>query len=111
MDDHLVELLAGTQRSEETIRKRAELDLSHAKTNSEFPLALGRIGGNAKFPVEIRQAALTTLRKFTEDHWSPDSNDGREITISPETKAQLRQGILQLALDTEDQRKVKVAAR
>jgi hypothetical protein len=110
MDDHLAELLADTQRSDETIRKRAELNLGQAKTNAEFPLALGRIGGNAKFPVEIRQAALTTLRKFTEEHWSPEGDDGREITISPETKAQLRQGILQLVLDTEDQRKVKVAA-
>ncbi|KAK0620236.1 armadillo-type protein [Immersiella caudata] len=110
MDAQIAELLAGTQRPEEGPRKQAELDLIRAKTSPEFPLVLGRIGGNTSLPVEIRQSALTTLRKFTEDHWSPDGHDGREITIPPETKTKLRDGILQLVLDTEDQRKVKVAA-
>jgi len=111
MDAQLVQLLANTQLPQEGPRKQAELDLIRAKTNLDFPLALGRIGGNTALPVEIRQSALTTLRKFIEESWSPEGSDGVHVPISLETKAQLRQGILELVLSTEDERKVKVAAR
>jgi hypothetical protein len=111
MDAQLTQLLADTQLAQEGTRKQAELELLHAKTNPDFPLALGRIGGNRALPVEIRQSALTTLRKFIEENWSPEGSDGAHIPIVPETKNQLRQGILQLVLDSEDERKVKVAAR
>ncbi len=109
--EHLAQLLANTQLTQETPRKLAEIDLIHARSNPEFPLALVRIGSHVAAPVEIRQAALTTVRKFIEDNWSPEGSDGPHIPIPDTTKEQIRESILQLVLNTEDERKVKVAAR
>ncbi|KXX81156.1 Importin subunit beta-5 [Madurella mycetomatis] len=110
MDEHLVRLLASTQDKNEGPRKQAELDLLHAQTNPEFPLSLARIGVHTAAPVEIRQSALTYLRKFIEKNWGPDDSGIPHIPIPDTTKDQLRNVILELVLSPEDERKVKVAA-
>lgn len=111
MDEHLARLLANTQDKNEGPRKQAELDLLHAQTNPEFPLALARIGVHTAAPVEIRQSALTYLRNFIEANWGPEDNGTPHIPIPDSTKEQLRNVILELVLSPEDERKVKVAAR
>jgi hypothetical protein len=111
MDEHLARLLASTQDKQEGPRKQAELDLLHAQSNPEFPLSLARIGIHTAAPVEIRQSALTYLRKFIEKNWSPESNGAPHIPIPDSTKDHLRNVILELVLSPEDERKVKVAAR
>lgn len=111
MEEHLVQLLANTQLPAESPRKQAELDLLHARTNPDFPLALAGIGIHANAPTEIRQAALSYLRKFIEDHWTPASSDGAHIPIPDTIKDQLRPMMLELVLSPEDDRKVKTAAR
>jgi len=111
MDEHLAHVLANTQVAHEGTRKQAELDLLHAQRNPEFPLALTRIGQHTGAPVEIRQSALTCLRKFIEKNWTPDdAASGPQIPIPDDTKAYLRNAILELVLSPEDERKVKVAA-
>ncbi|SPQ25449.1 001970a5-5de7-46e6-a2f3-5a7541433e97 [Thermothielavioides terrestris] len=111
MDEHLAQLLANTQDKNEGPRKQAELDLLHAQTNPEFPLSLARIGVHTGAPLEIRQAALTYLRKFIEENWAPDEEGGAsQIPIPDATRDHLRNVILELALSPEDERKVKVAA-
>ncbi|KAK3943310.1 importin subunit beta-5 [Diplogelasinospora grovesii] len=110
MDEHLARLLANTQLPQEGPRKQAELDLAQFKSNPEFPATLARIGGNAATPVEIRQAALAVLRKFIEQNWSPDGEDGPHFPIADPTKEQLRNMMLSLVLSPEDERKVKLAA-
>lgn len=111
MEEHLVQLLANTQLSTEGPRKQAELDLKHARTNPDFPLMLARIGVHANAPTEIRQAALSYLRRFIEDHWTPTSSDGPHIPVPDPLKDQLRPMMLDLVLSPEDDRKVKTAAR
>ncbi|KAL2126663.1 hypothetical protein VTI74DRAFT_439 [Chaetomium olivicolor] len=108
MDEHLAQLLANTHDKNEGPRKQAELDLLHAQPDPEFPLSLARIGAHTGVPVEIRQSALTYLRKFVEKNWAPE--DGAHIPIPDSTKDQLRHAILELVLSNEDERKVKVAA-
>ncbi|KAL2164951.1 hypothetical protein VTH06DRAFT_247 [Thermothelomyces fergusii] len=111
MDEHLAQLLANTQDKNEGPRKQAELDLLHAQQNPEFPLSLARIGVHTGAPVQIRQSALTYLRKFIEKNWSPDdAASGPQIPIEDSTKDYLRNVILELVLSPEDERKVKVAA-
>lgn len=111
MDDHVVQQLANTQLAQETPRKQAELELLNLRTNPEFPLALLRIGSHIKVPVQVRQSALSVLRKFVEENWSPEGGDGPHIPIPDVSKDTIRQGILELVLGPEDERKVKVAAR
>ncbi|KAL2018215.1 hypothetical protein VTK56DRAFT_1122 [Thermocarpiscus australiensis] len=110
MDEHLVRLLANTQDKNEGPRKQAELDLLHAETNPEFPLSLARIGVHTGAPVQIRQSALTYLRKFVEKNWAPDGSGAPHVPIPDSTKEQLRNVILELVLSPEGERKVKVAA-
>ncbi|KAK0636657.1 armadillo-type protein [Bombardia bombarda] len=110
MDEQLVQLLANTQLPQDGPRKQAELDLNHARSNPDFPLALARIGCHTSAPIEIRQSALSYLRKFIEDNWSPEGDDGVHIPIPDPVKDQLRHIILELVLSPEDERKVKVAA-
>ncbi|KAL2153664.1 hypothetical protein VTH82DRAFT_4819 [Thermothelomyces myriococcoides] len=111
MDEHLAQLLANTQDKNEGPRKQAELDLLHAQRNPEFPLSLARIGVHTGAPVQIRQSALTYLRKFIEKNWAPDdAASGPQIPIEESTKDYLRNVILELVLSPEDERKVKVAA-
>ena len=111
MDEQLAQLLASTQLAQEGPRKLAELELLHARTNPEFPSALARIAALASAPVQIRQAALTTLRKFVEDNWSNEGGDAIPIPIPDPTREQIKNILLELVLSPEDQRKVKLAAR
>ena len=111
MDESLVQLLAKTHLPQEGPRKQAEIDLLRARTNPDFPLALARIGCHTAAPVEIRQSALTTLRRFVEENWSPEGTDGPHIPIADQTKDHLRNAILELVLSPEDERKVKLGAR
>ncbi|KAM7215961.1 armadillo-type protein [Rhypophila decipiens] len=110
MDDHVAQLLANTQLNEEAPRQQAEIDLKNLRTNPEYPLALLRIGSHTAVGVNIRQAALTTLRKVVEENWSPEGGDGPHIPITDVAKEALRQGILELVLGPEPERKLKVAA-
>lgn len=105
-----MQLLANTQLSAAGPRRQAELDLSQAKQNPEFPLALARIGAHTNLPTEIRQSALSTLRKFAEENWSPDDYEQQRYPIADSTKDQLRSMMLELVLNTEVERKVKTAA-
>ncbi|KAM7188180.1 armadillo-type protein [Naviculisporaceae sp. PSN 640] len=109
-DEHVATQLANTQLAQETPRKQAELELLNLRTNPEFPQALLRIGAHTQATVQIRQSALSVLRKFVEDNWSPEGGDGLHIPIPDVTKDAIRQGILELVLGPEDERKVKVAA-
>ena len=107
----MVQLLANTQLAAQGPRQQAEIDLSRAKSNPEFPLALARIAAHTNAPSEIRQSALSTLRKFVVDNWSPDDYDEQRYPIPDPTKDQLRSMMLELVLNTEVERKVKTAAR
>lgn len=113
MEDQLAQLLANTQLSQEEPRKRAELDLKHAQTNPVFPVALANIAAHGSVSTEIRQAALTYLRRFIEYNWAEenDEDEGPQIPIPESTKEQLRQKLLELALSDEQDRKVKSSVR
>ncbi|KAI0872938.1 armadillo-type protein [Hypoxylon argillaceum] len=110
MEDQLVQVLANTQLAAEGPRKQAELDLKRAQTNPAFPLSLANIGRHASISVEIRQAALSTLRRFIESNWSGENDDGPVIPIADPVKDQVRPLVLDLALNFDGDRKIKTAA-
>ncbi|KAI2619058.1 ARM repeat-containing protein [Hypomontagnella submonticulosa] len=109
MEDQLVHVLANTQLPAEGPRKQAELDLKHAARNPAYPLSLANIARHSPISLQIRQAALTTLRLFIQDNWSENSSDGPTIPISDAVKDQVRPMILDLALNSED-KKIRTAA-
>ncbi|ORY58176.1 importin-beta domain-containing protein [Pseudomassariella vexata] len=110
MEDQLVQVLANTQLAAEGPRKQAELDLKHVETNPAFPLSLANIGSHSSIALEVRQAALLNLRLFIERNWSGESDEGPVIPISDAVKEQMRPVVLDLALGSEDDRKIKTAA-
>lgn len=113
MEDQLAQLLANTQLPQDEPRKRAELDLKHAQSTPAFPVALANIAAHNSISTEIRQAALTYLRRFIERNWAEDSeeDEGPQIPIPDSTKDQLRHKLLDLALSDESDRKVKSSVR
>ncbi|KAI1876843.1 uncharacterized protein JN550_000915 [Neoarthrinium moseri] len=110
MEDQLVQYLTNTQSAAEGPRKQAELDLKHAQSKEAFPLALANIGSHASISIEIRQAALSSLRQFIERNWSGESDEGPTIPISDPVKEQVRNVLLELALGSDGERKIKTAA-
>ncbi|MCV5127172.1 hypothetical protein OFB58_27760, partial [Escherichia coli] len=62
MEQQLAQLLANTQLPDEGPRKQAELDLSQAKANPDFPIAIARGGINPSFPGRIRRLPSVNLR-------------------------------------------------
>lgn len=113
MEDQLAQLLANTQLPQDEPRKRAELDLKHAQTNPAFPIVLANIAAHNSVATDIRQSALTYLRRFIEYNWAEEADDeeGPQIPIPDATKEQLRHKLLDLALSDESDRKVKSSVR
>ncbi|KAI0017607.1 armadillo-type protein [Xylariomycetidae sp. FL0641] len=109
MEDQLVQVLANTQVPAEGPRRQAEEELRNAQTNPAYPLSLANIGCHTSVALEVRQAALSTLRLFIQDNWNDDDNTVPYIPIADNVKDQIRPMILGLALSDED-RKIKSAA-
>ncbi|KAI0541144.1 armadillo-type protein [Xylaria digitata] len=110
MEDQLVQVLANTQLAAEGPRIQAELDLKHAQTNPAFPLSLTNVARHTSVSLDVRQAALSTLRRFIESNWSGENDDGPTIPIADAVKDQIRPLVLELALNFDGDRKIKTAA-
>jgi hypothetical protein len=114
MEDQLLQLLADTQSSAQGPRSAAEAHLKQLEATEAFPTSLGAIASHASVSTNIRQSALTILRRFVERNWSgqdEEISEGPVILISDPVKEQLRGVLLGLATGAEDDRKVKSAAR
>ncbi|KAF5129943.1 Importin subunit beta-5 [Metarhizium brunneum] len=111
MEEQLVQLLANIQLPDQGPRQQAEIELRHARTNPVFPVSLAKIASHASVSTGVRQAALTSLRQFIEGNWAiGDQDDEPIIPIDDDTRAILRQSLLDLALSQEEDRKVKISA-
>ncbi|PWY72213.1 importin beta-5 subunit [Aspergillus sclerotioniger CBS 115572] len=112
MEQELLTLLADTQSPVADTRKAAELRLKSFYPDESFPLTLAAIASHNSVPTNLRQSALSVLRAFIADAWSPvlDEHKG-QFLVNDENKAQLRRVLLDLATvaDTPE-RKVKSAA-
>ena len=111
LEDKLVQVLANTQVAVEGTRKQAELELKHSESNPAYPLSLANIAAHNSITPSIRQQALLVLRNFIDKRWSDRDADGNlHVPIADDIKAQLRSGLLDLALGCPDQRLVKSSA-
>lgn len=106
-----MQLLANTQLPDQAPRQQAEIELKRARSNPAFPLSLANVAAHTSIDTSIRQAALTNLRLFIEKNWSAEEDDSEpQIPIADESRGQLKQTLLDLALSPEEDRKVKISA-
>lgn len=106
-----MQLLANTQLPDQGPRQQAEIELKRVRTNPAYPVSLAKIASHASVSTAVRQSALTSLRQFIENNWAVGDQDEEPIVpIADDTRAILRQSLLDLALNQEDDRKVKISA-
>ncbi len=111
MEEQIVRLLADTQLSDEGPRKQAEAQLQQLYSNEAFPTALASVASHSSVPLNIRQAALLSLRIFVQSAWSPQFEEFKgQVLINNENKSRLRGLVLELATASEGEKKVKSAA-
>ncbi|KAK8251995.1 armadillo-type protein [Phyllosticta capitalensis] len=111
MEEQLVRLLADTQANAEAPRKQAELQLEQLYGNEAFPAGLVTVASHDSVPLEIRQCALLTLRKYIVVTWTPQFEEFRgQLVLNDEQKRQLRHSLLELATSATAERKIKTAA-
>lgn len=107
-----MQLLTETQSAQEATRKNAEWQLKQLRDqNVDFPLGLVSVGAHEGVSVEVRQAALLYLKTFVLACWSPQFDEfSGPLYAEDGRKAQIRQGLLDLAINGCDERKIKSAA-
>ncbi|KAL6706455.1 hypothetical protein ACN47E_005394 [Coniothyrium glycines] len=111
MEDQLVQLLSATQTAQEGPRKHAEQQLLSLYGHQELPLGLVDIACHDSVPLNIRQAALFSLKNFVLAGWSDSFDEFKgQILVTDDNKAQLRQRLLELATTDQLDRKLKAAA-
>ncbi|KZM24436.1 intracellular protein transport [Ascochyta rabiei] len=111
MEDQLVALLAATQSAQQTPRKHAEDQLRSFYGHQELPLGLVGIACHDSVPLNIRQAALLSLKQLVLAGWSANFDEFKgQILVADDTKAQIRPRLLQLATTDHLDRKLKAAA-
>jgi importin-9 len=111
MEQQIADYLGRTVESNETLRKQAELDLNHLHRAPHFGLALLSVACSDQVQLPIRIAALLYLRKFVEWGWSSEFEQFRgEVLIEDEDKVQLREILLDVALNCPERRLRKQAS-
>lgn len=111
MEEQLAQLLAATHSPSEGPRNQAEQQLLSLYGHPEFPVGLVAIASHDSVPLNIRQAALLYLKTFVLAGWSPQFDEFKgQVLVSDETKARIRDALLNLSTSEQSDRKVKTAA-
>lgn len=111
MEQQVVDLLTGTFSATASIRSDAEGHLEHLYTNNTFPISLISIASHKSVALDIRQAALLSLKKLVLKIWSPSLEEYQgPDTLSDATKEQVRQSVLSIATASNESRKIAAAA-
>ncbi|KAJ3489566.1 hypothetical protein NLG97_g5966 [Lecanicillium saksenae] len=111
MEEQLLQLLTVITQPDQNQRITAEIELKRAQKNPSYSVSLAKIASHTSVDIAVRQLALSTLRLFIETNWvDEDPSAEPVIPIADDIKQLVRQGLLDLALSPEDDRKVKIAA-
>lgn len=111
MNDQLVQLLSATQTAQEAPRNQAEQQLQSLYGHQDFPLALVEIAQHESVPLNIRQAALLSLKQLVLAGWSESLDEFKgQLLVSDENKIKIRQLLMELATADQLDRKLKAAA-
>lgn len=111
MEDQLVQLLSDTQSANDGARAQAEQQLQALYAHHDFPVALVEIARHDSVPLNVRQAALLSLKHVVLAAWSDALDEFKgTFVIADDTKAVVRQRLLDLATTDHLDRKLKSAA-
>lgn len=111
MEDQVLAALSATLTSDAAVRNDAERQLSELSTNEGFPISLVSIASHTSIPRDLRQSALFSLKRLVLKSWSPTLEEFEEANaINDATKEQLRQSLLSLATNGDEEGKVVRAA-
>lgn len=114
MEEQVAQLLAATQSASEAPRKQAEQQLQSLWSHPEYAPGLVAIASHDSVPLNIRQAALLSLRQFVVSCWSSQFDEFKgqpgETLVPEDVKARVRGALLDLALSEQLDRKVKAVA-
>lgn len=111
MDQQVIDLLAATLESNAVVRSDAEQRLEQLYNTEVFSISLVSIASHTSIPIPIRQASLLSLKKLVLKTWSPALDEFQgPVSIGADTKDQLRQAILTLAISGDPARKIVGAA-
>lgn len=106
-----MQLLSATQTAQEGPRKQAEQQLQSLYGHQDFPIALVEVARHESVPLNIRQAALLSLKQLVLAGWSESLDEWKgQVLISDENKAKIRPTLLELATTEQLDRKLKAAA-
>lgn len=111
IEQQVVDLLRATLQSDAAVRQDAELHLELLYNNPAFPNALISLASHEGAPVDLRQAALLSLKKLVLKRWSPllEEYEG-PVQVDDGAKEQIRHALLALATSGDPERKVVGAA-
>lgn len=114
MEDRVVALLHASLSNQQAPRAQAEHQLQSLWNDADYAPSLVSIAQHDSVPQEIRQAALTTLKKFIVTYWGDhfDEYKGQpgETLIPEHVKARIREPLLALATSEHQDRRVKSLA-
>lgn len=111
-EEQLLQLLADTQSSAQLPRARAEALLLQYERDEVYPINLSAIASHTSVPLNVRQSALSILRLFVEKNWSGVNEDDEPVIHIPEASKQLlRVQMLELATNSDSDRKIRGLAR
>lgn len=111
MEQRVMDLLRATLQPDASVRTDAEIHLQLLYTASNFPHALISLASHEAVPVDLRQAALLTLKKLVLKSWSPlfEEFEG-PVQLDDVAKEQIRHAVLSIATSGGRERKVVGAA-
>lgn len=114
MEKQIVDLLVTVQSAAAEPRKAAEQQLHSLWNHPDYAPGLVTIASHEDVPLEIRQAALLTLKQFVTSYWSSSFDEFKgqsgDTLVPEEVKARIREPLLQLAISDGVDRRIKAAA-
>jgi importin-9 len=111
MEQRVMDLLRATLQPDASVRTDAEIHLQLLYTTRNFPHALISLASHEIVPVDLRQAALLSLKKLILKSWSPvfEEFEG-PFQLDDVAKEQIRHAVLSIATSGNPERKVVGAA-
>ena len=109
LTSQVLDLLAASLEGRAT--KDAAAQLEGLIKNEGFAASLISIASHQSVPLPCRQAALLQLKQVIIKTWSPSSEEHDGETLQPDaTKPHIRQSLLAIATDGEEDRKITSSA-
>lgn len=103
MEQEVLQLLQATTIPDTNTIRHAEDTLRSLFNRHDFPLALVNISSHTDIDISSRKAALTTLRKYVEQTWSPNFEEATfsNVVLPEGLKNQVRVRMLSICTSTD----------